>query len=270
MGFFPSGGWCTFRAIFSKTGASLKLVRILLTLGVAVSLSAFAQAKRAPKAAKPTAAETSAAKKPDERKGPAKLEVKETPKAEDVERESVADAKRDESIESLKKIIPRIEDGNPQKADMLFQLSELYWEKSRYLYRKEMLGFFTSQKEADEKKNRGEKAPEPKEDHRESELYRSETMRLYETILREYPTYERKDEVLFNLAYNQYDLGKRDLAVKRYEELLKSYPGSKFVSDTYVQLGNHYFEVANIFGLLDWKAFSYIVFAFSRMLATSK
>ncbi len=230
-------------------------VRILTVLAVSAGLiasPAVAQAKKkadpkaGPAATKAADAKAAAAKKPEERKGPAKLDGREQPKIEDVEKEANADKKRDEQIEAAKKIIPKIEDGNPTKADLLFQLSELYWEKSRYLYRKEMLGFFNQQKEADDKKNRGEKVPDPKEDHRESELYRSETMRLYETILREYPTYERKDEVLFNLAYNQYDIGKRDLAVKRYEELLKSYPGSKFVADTYVQLGNHYFEVANI------------------------
>ncbi len=228
-------------------------VRILTVLAVSAGLIASPAAAQAKKKADPKAAagkaadaKAAAAKKPEERKGPAKLDGKETPKIEDVEKEANADKKRDEQIEAAKKIIPKIEDGNPTKADLLFQLSELYWEKSRYLYRKEMLAFFNAQKDNDEKKNRGEKVAEAKEDHRESELYRSETMRLYETILREYPTYERKDEVLFNLAYNQYDIGKRDLAVKRYEELLKSYPGSKFVADTYVQLGNHYFEVANI------------------------
>ncbi len=233
-------------------------VRLVTILAVAAGLSASTAAAQAKKKADPKAAPAkadpkakagtpaaTAAKKPEERKGPAKLDARDA-KIEDVVKEATADKKRDEQIEAAKKIIPKIEDGNPQKADLLYQLSELYWEKSNYLYRKEMLGFFNSQKEADEKKNRGEKVAEPKEDHRESELYRSETMRLYETILREYPTYERKDEVLYSLAYNQYEIGKRDLAVKRYEELLKSYPGSKFVSDTYVQLGNHYFEVANI------------------------
>jgi len=230
----------------------------LLTVSAAALLlipsTAPAQAK---KGAKPAAAKTEpkpdpkkveAAKKPEERKGPAKLDARaqSTMKAEDVEREATADKKRDEQIESAKKIIPKIEDGNPQKSELLFQLAELYWDKSRYLYRREMLKFFEQQKEMDEKKNRGEKVAEPKEDHRESELYRSETMRLYETILREYPSYERKDEVLFNLAYNLYETNKRDGAVKRYEELLKSYPGSKFVPDTYVQLGNHYFDVANV------------------------
>ncbi|MBL9039554.1 MAG: tetratricopeptide repeat protein, partial [Archangium sp.] len=222
--------------------STLVAVAVLLLSNVVFGQGKKAAPKADPKAA---AGAKAAAKKPDDRKGPAKLDGKETPKLEDVQREAIADKKRDESIESLKKIIPKIEDGNPQKADMLFQLSELYWEKSRFLNRKEMLKFFQEQKDVDEKRNRGDKAADPKEDHRESELYRSETMRLYETILREYPSYERKDEVLFNLAYNQYDLGKKDQAVKRYEELLKAYPGSKFVPDAFVQLGNHYFEVAN-------------------------
>jgi tetratricopeptide (TPR) repeat protein len=236
-------------------------VRFMTTLAVVVGLSAAPAAAQAKKKADPKAAKAdpkaapkltptaAAAKKDAERQGPAKLDSKGggvAPNKDDVAKDATADKKRDEQIEAAKKIIPKIEDGNPQKADLLFQLSELYWEKSRFLNRKEMLAFFNAQKEADEKKNRGEKVAEAKEDHRESELYRSETMRLYETILREYPTYERKDEVLFNLAYNQYEIGKRDLAVKRYEELLKNYPGSKFVSDSYMQLGNHYFEVANV------------------------
>jgi cellulose synthase operon protein C len=231
-----------------------------------IPTTAPAQAKKGAKPAAPAKADpkadakkVEAAKKPEERKGPAKLDARGEVKIDDIEREATADKKRDEQIESAKKIIPKIEDGNPQKSELLFQLAELYWDKSRYLYRREMLKFFDQQKEMDDKKNRGEKVSEPKEDHRESELYRSETMRLYETILREYPSYERKDEVLFNLAYNLYETGKRDGAVKRYEELLKSYPGSKFVPDTYVQLGNHYFDVANVLE----KARSYFEKAFA-------
>lgn len=228
----------------------MKVVRIVASLALALAIPAFAA--DAKKGAKPGAA---ADKKKDEKKSPSREEVrkgpakfKDMPKLEDVERERIADQKRDESIESLKKIIPKIEDGSPQKAELLFQLSELYWEKSKYLYRKEMLKFQEDEKKVDEAKNRGEKVADAKEDHRESELYRSETMRLYETVLREYPSYERKDEVLFALGYNLYELGKREQAVKRYEELIKGYPNSRFIGDGYVQLGNHYFDVANNLG----------------------
>ncbi len=234
----------------------MKVVRIAaLALAFAFALptagAAAADAKKKG-ADKPAAAdakkkdEKKAASREEVRKGPAKF--KDLPRLEDVEREKIADQKRDESIESLKKIIPKIEDGSPQKAELLFQLSELYWEKSKYLYRKEMLKFQEDEKKVDEARNKGEKVADAKEDHRESELYRSETMRLYETVLREYPSYDRKDEVLFALGYNLYEIGKRDQAVKRYEELIKGYPNSKFIGDGYVQLGNHYFDVANNLG----------------------
>ncbi|MFZ5468444.1 MAG: tetratricopeptide repeat protein [Myxococcota bacterium] len=219
---------------------------------VFAAVPAAAQGKKSskksaqPKAEKPAAAAKKADEKKKERKGPATF--KDAPKLDDLEKEAIADKKRDESIESAKKIIPKLSDGTPQKAEMLFQLSELYWEKSKYLYRKEMLKFQQDEKKVDEARNRGEKVADAKEEHRESELYRSETMRLYETILREYPAYERKDEVLFSLGYNQYEVGKRDSAVKRYEELIRNYPKSKFVPDTYVQLGNHYFDVVNDLG----------------------
>lgn len=229
----------------------MKVVRIAsLALAFAFpSVPALAAAAKA-KDTKPPAA-TDPKKKDDKkspsreevRKGPAKF--KDMPKLEDLEREKIADQKREESIESLKKIIPKIDEGSPQKAELLFQLSELYWEKSKYLYRKEMLKFQEDEKKIDEARNKGEKVADAKEDHRESELYRSETMRLYETVLREYPSYERKDEVLFALGYNLYEIGKREQAVKRYEELIKSYPNSKFIGDGFVQLGNHYFDVAN-------------------------
>ena len=39
-------------------------------------------------------------------------------------------------------------------AELLFQLSEFYWEKSKYLYRKEMLKFQEDEKRVDEAKNR--------------------------------------------------------------------------------------------------------------------
>lgn len=90
-------------------------------------------------------------------------------KPTDVERQGGAEKKREESIEALMRRLPTMEDGE-SKADLLVQLAELYAEKSQSLYRK------------------GER--------RESNLYRSEALRIYETILREYPAYMRRGEVV--------------------------------------------------------------------------
>ncbi|MFL5321483.1 MAG: tetratricopeptide repeat protein, partial [Myxococcaceae bacterium] len=245
------------------TSSSLKRsLAVAVALALASGGSALAQAKKT--TSKKTTATTTTkdgkagasadkstgpaqAEAKKERKGPAKFNVKDQYKLGDAQKEALADKKRDESIEQLKKIIPKFEDGAEQKAELLFQLSELYWEKSQYLYRVEMKKLEDDQATYDVAMNKGDKSvKEPKEDHRQSELFRSETMRLYETILRDYPSYNRKDEVLFSLAYNQYEIGKKDAAVKRYEELIKNYPTSKFVPDAYVQLGNHYFDNNNL------------------------
>lgn len=229
--------------VFFSRSFALALLALLLSPPV------FAQAKKAAKKGDKAAAAATAKKdepkkkQPEQRKGPAAL--KDVPQLEDAERDALADKKRDEQIDSAKKIIGKLQDGSPQKAEMYFQLAELYWEKSKYMYRKEMLDFQAEEKKVDEARNRGEKVADAKEDHRKSEMFRSETVRFYETILREYPTYDRKDEVLYSLGYNFYETGKKDAAVKRYEELIKNYPGSKFIADTYVQLGNHYFDIAN-------------------------
>ncbi len=243
---------------FLRLFAAAPLLATLLVGTTLVTTEAWGQKKGAKKGAKaseaapPKAAtdpasqapkKKAAADKPPTRKGPASFKT--APKLEDAEKEALADKKRDESIASLKNLIKRFEDGDAQKADLYYQLAELYWDKSKYLNRKEMLKFQEDEKKVEEARNRGEKVGDPKVDHRESELYRAETMRIYETILREYPAYERKDEVLFSLGYNQYEIGKRAEAIKRYEDLIKNYPNSRFVADTYVQLGNHYFDVAN-------------------------
>ncbi len=233
----------------------LRLLVVVMSFGLAHgSMSpAFAQGKKtskkaekkAEKSADATAPATAAKKKEEERKGPAEFK-RESSTEFDAKKEQLADKKRDDAIEQLKRIIPRIQDGSTQKADLLYQLSELYWEKQKYLYRKANKKYDEDLKKYDEARNRGEKVAEVKLDTRESELYRSETMRLYETILRDYPTYARKDEVLFSLGYNQYEIGKKDQAVKRYEELTKNYPDSGFLADAYVQLGNHWFDNNNL------------------------
>lgn len=183
----------------------------------------------------------------DVRRGPARVKpatakFADVPRIDDAKKDAMADKKRDEAIEGFKRLIPKLQDGSTQKAELLYRLSELYWEKSKYLLRLEMDRFLAAEKAYDAAVARGEKAESPKQDHSGSERYRGETMRIYEDILRDYPNYPARDEVLFSLGYNAYELGRREDAVARYEELIRDFPKSQFVPDAYIQLGNHYFE----------------------------
>ncbi|HVE81438.1 MAG TPA: hypothetical protein VND93_01265, partial [Myxococcales bacterium] len=90
---------------------------------------------------------------------------------EDV-RFKLADRKRDEAIEQLKEMIPRFDEGSKEKPDLLFQLSEFYWEKHRYLYAQEEKQHEQAVAAWEARKKQGAKEPEPKADHQASEQQR--------------------------------------------------------------------------------------------------
>lgn len=166
-----------------------------------------------------------------------------------------ADAARDEAITSIQKLLPKQK--NPEvRADLLFQLAELWWEKSRFVNLKEEMPAF--EKAYAEwgacVREKGEKAcsAEPRINNRKSELYRKNAVDLYTQIIKDYPRYPRLDEVRFILAYNKYELCQAlegpaktttcAEAVATYRQLIALNPDSPFVSNAYVQLGEHYFN----------------------------
>jgi tetratricopeptide (TPR) repeat protein len=171
--------------------------------------------------------------------------AEELPRLEETQREALTSHKRDETIEQLKRIIPKIDDPSAQKADLLYQLSELYVEKSKELLHSEMANYDAQYKSYERANKRGARQSAPQADHRDSEAYRAEAIALYQRVLREYPGYQRRDEILFALGYNLYEIGRRSDAVASYLELIRAYPNSSFVPDTFLQLGNHYFDVDN-------------------------
>ncbi len=191
------------------------------------------------KAAKAAPGPSKASQGP-ERVGAAKLDV--LPRIAEGKRDELADRKRDEVIEGFKRLIPKLQEGSHRKADMLYRLAEQYWEKSKYLERREMDRFLAAEKAYDAAVARGEKVAPPKADHRESERFRAETMKIYEELLKDYPDWGQRDQILFYLGYNHQELNQREKAVARYLQLIKEFPDSQFVPDTYVQLGNHFFD----------------------------
>ncbi len=173
--------------------------------------------------------------------GPA--HVKAPTSEDDVARDVAAGRKRDELVDELKIIIPRIPESE-RKADLYFQLAELWWEKSRYVSLQEVKNYDDAT--ASWSKEHQAQVPEPKVSTRESDAYRQEALKLYQTILKNYPSYPRKDEVMFVIAYNLYESGNKAEAMQSYNTLIKQYPGSRFVPDAYVQMGEQYFATNDV------------------------
>jgi TolA-binding protein len=154
----------------------------------------------------------------------------------DRERDAAADRKRDEMIEDLRAIIPRTPEGD-RRADLHFQLAELWWEKARYAASEEI----REHDDASTKWLEMRLGEEPRLDQQRSEGYRKEAIRLYREILDRYPSYARRDEVLFVAGHNLYESGDKEQAVALYGVLIRQYPQSRFVPDAYVQIGEHFF-----------------------------
>jgi TolA-binding protein len=155
----------------------------------------------------------------------------------EVERDAAADRKRDQLIEELGVIIPKIAEGE-RKADLHFQLAELWWEKARYVSMREVKEYDDAYAKWLEKRE-GE---EPRIITARSDSYRKEALQLYQTILKKYPRYARTDEVLFVVADNLYETGSKAEAIENYQKLIARTPASKFVPDAYVQMGEHFFQ----------------------------
>lgn len=230
--------------------------RILSILAVALGLGLAAPAHAAPrKKAKPAQkAAASDQKKPvaaqprktDEREGPAKLSSPSGPSG-DWDMEEMADKKRDEEINQLKKIIPKIPRDNPQRADLLFRLAERWYDKSKFVYFQEVRDYDKAYAAFMAAQQKGDKqAREPKLTTTHSDQLKREAMRLYQQILDDYPDYGRNDEVLFNLAYNSYETGDKKQGVQHYYDLIKRYPKSDFVPDAYLQMGEHFFSTNDL------------------------
>ena len=69
-----------------------------------------------------------------ERTGPAVFRLD----LSDAQREQLTEAKREELITQLETLVRRFPDDSPRKPDLLFQLGEAYWEKSKALRRGEI------------------------------------------------------------------------------------------------------------------------------------
>jgi len=165
------------------------------------------------------------------------------PNAEEAAHDATVEGKREEMIAQLQRLLPKVEQG-ARKADLLFQLAELWWEKASYVSLQEVRQYderaaaWLAAREKDEKSA----GPEPKVSTSASDGDRKEALALYQAVLRDYPEYPRRDELLFVLAYNQYEIGDRAGALRSYQALIDQFPASRFVPDAYVQMGEHWFQ----------------------------
>jgi len=163
----------------------------------------------------------------------------------------LANQKRQEAIAQLKKILAEQTLPPDTKAEMLMRLAELYWEQSKYEYNQEMKAFDSEyEKWFELAEAQQKKTPEPTVETTRSSAFTRKAIENYRVILQNYPNYPRVDEALFFLAFSLNDIGEDQDALSMYSKLVKSYPKSDFVPDSYNAIGEYYFNNNNAFKAL--------------------
>jgi len=132
------------------------------------------------------------------------------------------------------------------KAEVYFRLGESYWEESHYQYLKQRQKYM----DASDKYEEGtlkEKPEEPVENYDVSLEY-------YRKVLREFPDYERIDEVLYYLGRGALEAGRaaKDVqlqreGVKHFTNLVQNYPNSRMIPQALLHLAEYYFDTHSLY-----------------------
>ena len=161
------------------------------------------------------------------------------------ENSAKAEKKRDEQIKEIKDLLGKMKTDDSRRGELVFRLAEIFWAKSKFIYQKEYKGFDEAyQKWVDN--GRGGKEPSLGTYTAESDAYKKSALQNYGIILDKFPDYPRLDEVLYIMAFNQYEAGKSKEAIDNYSQLIRQYPKSEYVSDSYLALGEHYFKANDL------------------------
>lgn len=153
-----------------------------------------------------------------------------------------AEAKWQEAFRLLNRLIQTTPDSDPAKPDLLFRLSEMYWERASATdmraFENEEKCLRTAPNPAAEKACTAEREAATAG----SQKYRDKAIDVYKHIVKNFPRYPRLDGVLFALGFNYQRKEQPDAAKKIYGELIRRYPRSVHVPDTLLNIGEIFFE----------------------------
>ncbi len=152
--------------------------------------------------------------------------------------------KQDEAIVRLQDLLESTPEDDPKRAEILFNLSEMYWDKSKYYE----MSAFRKQDECYELKDAGEtgraQACQRQMDQmlEESKRQRAEAVELYKQILRNHPNFKNLDRVLFYLGTNLQEVGRHEEAIEIFKKLLSDFPDTKYTPNVLLAIGEYFFN----------------------------
>jgi len=140
------------------------------------------------------------------------------------------ETKIDLAIKNTKALIDKSRN-KPYLPELYLRLADLYVEKSRvtYFIRKSI-----------------KKEPLSKLEALPADALKNQAIEIYQRILDHFPNFEQTDKVHFFMAHEFREMGKIKEMVFHYRKIIKAYPDSSYVPETYLLLGDHYFKSQNL------------------------
>lgn len=160
-------------------------------------------------------------------------------------REKYSQAAHSLRLESIRRAKEMLKGGaltGEANAKIQFRLAEMYFEEGRFYYFNEMELHKVKLDNCYNDIPKGCDLNKVIEDHGKSQKWQKSAIRLYDDILRNYPQYQRADEVLFNLGSAYQEINEPEKAVKQFVRLTKEYSNSEYIPGAHVQIGEFYFE----------------------------
>ncbi len=148
--------------------------------------------------------------------------------------------KRQGLIQDIKRFILEAQDSG-QKAELNLRLGGLYLEDYYANLARAQRRFEEKQKAFEEQGKNG-KIKAPKFDNSEAVVSLEKARVIYKDLVSRYPKHPRRDEMLYFLAMASLDRGKTQEGMSYFQRLSVEAPNSKYVNDSLIQLGDHYFE----------------------------
>lgn len=178
-------------------------------------------------------AQASAQKKQEARPKDRLKRLQSTIKKMDLRVRDMTDAELDLAIQKHEQMLAKYA-GNEFTPTVLYQLSELYIQKARKAFEKQMEEY---EKAYDRylQKELAEEPVLPRVDFREAKIFLQE-------ILDDYPDVGFKDKVLYRLALCYQEEGNTEESIRYFERLIREVPHSNLVPEAYFRLGEHYFD----------------------------
>lgn len=159
--------------------------------------------------------------------------------------EAYRQAAHEKRLESMQRAKTMLKGGaltGESKAKVQFRLAEMYFEEGRFYYFNEMNVFQERYDNCFNGIPKGCNVNKIDPDNATSQKWQKNAIRLYDDILRNYPQYQRADEVLFYLGSAYQEIKEPEKAIKQFVRLTKEYSNSEYLPGAHVQIGEYYFD----------------------------